>query len=131
MTEVIISALINIYNWFGSLTKSDWILLLTFFAIVIYTRETFKLRKWQQKSVQISILDLRQRILIHQDTMRSQNKNVDMNINNEKIANIMNDILKRVKFDFKKLYARGVIQSHSNKNLLTKLKIKIWDFLKI
>lgn len=105
-----LSFLTNIYIWFSTLTKSDLILLLTFIAIVLYTIETYKLRKWQQKSVQISILDLRQRILMHQNEMFSKNAQVDRNINNADIANIMNDILEKGRFDLRKLYAPGIIQ---------------------
>ena len=112
--------LINIYSWFVSLTNSDTILFVTFLAIVFYSIETSRLRKWQQKSVQISILDLRQRILMHQNEMWSKNASVDRNINNREIANIMNDILEHGKFDLRKLYANGVLRNNPKKNFLTK-----------
>ena len=44
--------------WLQQLHPSDWILLFTFFAIVWYSWETRQLRKWQQKQVQLSIVDL-------------------------------------------------------------------------
>ncbi len=106
----------NIWQWFGSFSKSDLILLATFCAIVWYTIETHRLRKWQQKNVQILILDLRQRILMHQNEMFNKNAQVDRNINNEEIANIMNDILKYGKFDIQKLYAPGVIRTKKQKS---------------
>lgn len=99
-----------ILNLLSSLNISDWILLFTFFAIVAYTIETYKLRKWQQKSVQISIFDLRQRILMHADEMRSKNIPPDRNINNRETINMMNDILEHGKFNLKKLYAKGIIR---------------------
>lgn len=114
------SILVSIFNWFKLLNPSDWILLATLIAIVFYTKETYVLRRWQQKSVQISILDLRQRILMHQNEMWSKNASVDRNINNREIANITNDILEYGKFDLRKLYANGVIKDNLKKNFLTK-----------
>jgi hypothetical protein len=99
---------------------SNLILFITLIAIVFYTIETRRLRKWQQKSVQIAIFDLRQRILMHGDEMRSKNVSSDLNIQNKETINMMNDILEYGEFDFKKLYANGIIKENPKKNFLAK-----------
>lgn len=99
---------------------SNFILFITFIAIVVSTIETRKLRKWQQKSVQIAIFDLRQRTLMHGDEMRSKGGSSDLNIQNRETINMMNDILEYGKFDLKKLYSPGIIANGHKKSFFSK-----------
>ncbi len=48
------------------LSKTDWILLLTLISIVWYSIETRLFRKWQTKSVQMSVINLQTNIKIAQ-----------------------------------------------------------------
>ena len=102
--------LTSICIWFDKLSSSDWILLITFIAIVAYTIETYRLRRWQERSMKLSMLDLRQRILMYQNEASGKGMPFDRNIYNADVINIMNDILEHNHFDFEKLFAPGVIR---------------------
>ena len=106
-----------IYVFFSNFDKNDWfsfltliVLFFTLLAIIWYSIETVRLRRWQVKQVQLSILDLHQRILMHQNEMFIQNASMDRNIGGERIANILNQIYKHGKLEIKDLYSPGIIK---------------------
>ena len=102
---------------FQSYARGDWfsflsfvVLFLTFCAIVWYTVETRRLRQWQTKQLQLSVLDVHLRIAMHSNEMFSKGAQTDGNIVSRRIPNMLNDIYKHGKFDLKDLYAGGVIK---------------------
>ncbi len=67
-----ISLIQNVIGWLREFSVSDWILFLTFLAIIWYSWETRKLREWQKRNLQMSILDLAVRIKIAgQESLRA------------------------------------------------------------
>jgi len=63
------SVLQLVKNWFDQLKPSDWILLLTFLAIVWYSIETHFLRKWQKKQAQAALVNLVMQASINHDKL--------------------------------------------------------------
>ena len=106
------------FDFISQLHLADYIQIAILVAIVWYSYETFKLRKWQQKNVQISILDLQQRIHMHKDENFHKGVQTNQNIGNKEIINMMNDILEHGKFNLRKIYVQGFIQEDSKKNFL-------------
>ena len=95
--------------------STDLILFWTLLAIIIYSIETYRLRDetykltiLQNKQIQLFIVDLNQRILMHNDEARSRGGG-DLNIGGRRIAKIVHKIYKFGELDDKGFYAPGVI----------------------